>query len=174
MDQGEGQFLAKMVKNGGISKKLPLAKDSSLPAPAKEFIEKYLPNVFRHYQSVKKDGKELIFGMNHPFVKFKKGTVIRQGCFLGEVIKKRFEPSQGLFLNSHIKEMKLPLVGVNLKQADDFMHGLPLMIPAQKGYVGLLYEDVVFAYGKSDGSQIKNKVPKGLRLLPNSHLIGNA
>ena len=35
---------------------------------------------------------------------------------------------------------------------------------------GCMFRGHPFGFGKSDGKQIKNKIPKGLRLLPNSHV----
>lgn len=53
---------------------------------------------------------------------------------------------------------------------DLFMHGEVLQKECEKGYVAVCFKGHPFGFGKSDGKQIKNKIPKGLRLLPNSHV----
>ena len=61
-------------------------------------------------------------------------------------------------------------VEVTLEEMDLFMHGEVLQKECDKGYVAVCYKGHPFGFGKSDGRQIKNKIPKGLRLLPNSHV----
>ncbi|WP_418781413.1 methyltransferase RsmF C-terminal domain-like protein [Holdemanella porci] len=50
------------------------------------------------------------------------------------------------------------------------MHGEVLQKECEKGYVAVCFKGHPFGFGKSDGKQIKNKIPKGLRLLPNSRV----
>ena len=59
---------------------------------------------------------------------------------------------------------------VTLEEMDLFMHGEVLQKECEKGYVAVCFKGHPFGFGKSDGKQIKNKIPKGLRLLPNSHV----
>lgn len=42
--------------------------------------------------------KDRVYGMDVPFVDFKKVKVLRQGVYLGDVIKNRFEPSHSFYM----------------------------------------------------------------------------
>jgi NOL1/NOP2/fmu family ribosome biogenesis protein len=44
-----------------------------------------------------------------------------------------------------------------------YMQGEVLMKSCPKGFTGLSYNGHLLGFGKSDGSMIKNKLPKGLR-----------
>lgn len=106
--------------------------------------------------------------MDVPFVDFKKVKVLRQGVYLGDVIKNRFEPSHSFYMVADFDYKRK--VNVTLEEMDLFMHGEVLQKECEKGYVAVCFKGHPFGFGKSDGKQIKNKIPKGLRLLPNSHV----
>ena len=106
--------------------------------------------------------------MDVPFVDFKKVKVLRQGVYLGDVIKNRFEPSHSFYMVADFDYKRK--VNVTLEEMDLFMHGEVLQKECEKGYVAVCFKGHPFGFGKSDGKQIKNKIPKGLRLLLNSHV----
>ena len=112
--------------------------------------------------------KDRVYGMDVPFVDFKKVKVLRQGVYLGDVIKNRFEPSHSFYMVADFDYKRK--VNVTLEEMDLFMHGEVLQKECEKGYVAVCFKGHPFGFGKSDGKQIKNKIPKGLRLLPNSHV----
>jgi NOL1/NOP2/sun family putative RNA methylase len=172
MDQGEGHFIAKMKKTAGSLRKLPERKSEKLPKLASAFFKENFDAEFSCFMQVQGKQKENIqlFGMNHPFLALKKGKVIRQGVYLGEIIKKRFEPAHALYLSTAMLGHMLHTADLDEKQMDEYVHGLSVLLPGQKGYVAVCFQGIPFGFGKSDGSQIKNKYPKGLRFLPNSHI----
>lgn len=160
MDGGEGHFICKMRKTSGTKRALPLVKEKPVTCP--DLNLKQNPS---HLQ-VQKDR---LFGMEAPFVKFKRANCIRQGIELGQYKKNRFELSHALALSEY---PFVQTVEVNLNQMDQFMHGQVLHLPCPKGMVVLCYQKIGFGLGKSDGSCIKNKIPKGIRLMEGVHIIG--
>lgn len=53
---------------------------------------------------------------------------------------------------------------------DEVMHGLQIPYECKKGYTCYCIDGIPFGFGKSDGHRINNRIPKGLRLLPKSHV----
>lgn len=164
MDGGEGHFIAKMQKHGGSKGKLPALKSSKIDKVTEKFLKEQLEVLPKYYFV----DKNRVFGMDVDFVDFKKVKVLRQGVYLGNILKNRFEPAHAFYLVSDFSYKRK--VEVSLEEMDCFMHGEVLQKECEKGYVALCYKGHPFGFGKSDGRQIKNKIPKGLRLLPNSHV----
>ena len=73
----------------------------------------------------------------------------------------------GRIIKGFIKEAK----DVSLEEMDAYMHGNTIPCTLEKGYYALCFQDIPFGFGKCDGQMMKNKIPKGLRLLPNSHVF---
>lgn len=173
MDGGEGHFIARFRKRDDASafsgKTAAELKNQKLPKEAAEFLEE---NGALHYSNCmvnkSKEGSAVSV-MNHPFLDFKKGKVLRQGVLLGQLIKNRFEPGHAFYLSAAAAD-KVIKTELSLDQMDAAMHGEPVSAYAPKGFTALCYDGVPFAYGKSIGSRINNKLPKGLRLNPNSHV----
>lgn len=166
MDGGEGQFMAAFIKRGDESQEPKECKESRLDRSLQGFLQEYLTNWPPHIL-VKNDK---IYGMDHPFLDFGSIKVLRQGLLLGEIKKNRIEPSQPLFLGAFYKEAIKNKVELTLEEMDAFMHGEVLFKESPKGFVALCFRGIPFGFGKSDGKRIKNRLPKGLRLLPNSHV----
>ena len=164
MDGGEGHFIAKLQKKDGSIGKLPVLKQKKLDKVAEKFLNEQLNSLPAYYYI----DKERVYGMDVPFVDFKKVKVLRQGVYLGDVVKNRFEPSHSFYMVADFDYKRK--ANVTLDEMDCFMHGEVLQKECEKGYVAVCYEGHPFGFGKSDGKQIKNKIPKGLRLLPNSHV----
>ena len=164
MDGGEGHFIAKFKKQSGVAGKLPVLKSKKIDKITEKFLKEQL-NTLPNYYYIDKDR---VYGMDVPFVDFKKVKVLRQGVYLGDVIKNRFEPSHSFYMVADFDYKRK--VDVTLEEMDLFMHGEVLQKECEKGYVAVCFKGHPFGFGKSDGKQIKNKIPKGLRLLPNSHV----
>lgn len=164
MDGGEGHFIAKFKKQSGIAGKLPILKSKKIDKITEKFLKEQL-NTLPNYYYIDNDR---VYGMDVCFVDFKKVKVLRQGVYLGDVIKNRFEPSHSFYMVADFDYKRK--VEVTQEETDLFMHGEVLQKECDKGYVAVCYKGHPFGFGKSDGRQIKNKIPKGLRLLPNSHV----
>lgn len=162
MDGGEGHFIAKFRKKSGKIGKLPMAKSMKVDKIVNQFLDEQLRNQPRYFYV----HQDKVYGMDVPFVDFKKIKVLRQGVYIGDIVKKRFEPAHAFYMVSGWEYLKS--VDISLEEMDSFMHGNILNIEGEKGYIATCYQGHPFGFGKSDGKQIKNKIPKGLRLNPNS------
>lgn len=166
MDGGEGQFMAKFRKKGTKENSVKTLKNEMPNKTEKNFLNDqldiWLPYFMHH--------KEKLYMMDHPFLDVKKVKVVRQGVLVGEMKKNRFEPAHALYLNGLLKNHFRHTIACTIDQMDELMHGNQISIGSDSGYVALSYRGMPFGFGKSDGSRINNKIPKGLRLLPNSHV----
>lgn len=164
MDGGEGHFIAKFKKNDGKLGKFATMKSMNVDSVVHEFLKNQIEEAPAYFYV----NKDKVYGMNFPFVDFKKIKVLRQGVYLGDIVKKRFEPAHAFYMVSGWNYLNR--VNVSLEDMNIFMHGNILNLECQKGYIAICYQNHPFGFGKSDGKQIKNKIPKGLRLNPNSKI----
>lgn len=167
MDGGEGHFVAKFKKREGSVANLPLLKDKAVPGFVETFFKEQLGFVPKHLY-VQKDQ---VYVMDHPFVDTKKVNDIRQGILAGECKKNRFEPAHAFYMNAAWIDTFQKKWDVSLEEMDAYMHGNTIPCTLEKGYYALCFQDIPFGFGKCDGQMMKNKIPKGLRLLPNSHVF---
>ncbi len=86
----------------------------------------------------------------------------RPGLYLGDNKKGRFEPSHHLCMALKKEDFRR---GVELSdaQAEKYYAGETLPIEGEKGYAALLWRGFPLGWGKSDGGQIKNRLPKYLK-----------
>ncbi len=93
-------------------------------------------------------------------------NVIRAGVFAGECKKNRIEPQHALFMSS--KPEKLQRV-LNLDQNDfritQFLKGQEIDCSGENGYTAVALDGIITGFGKCSNGKLKNKYPKGLRIL---------
>ena len=165
MDGGEGQFAALLRKRGsgeGIKRKV--LKSTRLTPLENKFIDAQLDNSFKYYQRIGDD----LYGMDAPFMATGRLHVLRQGVKIGTTLKNRFEPAQAFFLSE--KMINSSSVELDDEQADAFLHGQQLTVASEPGWHSVSYKGIPFGFGKSSGTTLNNKFPKGLRYSPNSHI----
>lgn len=167
MDKGEGHFICKMKKTEGSVRPLPLVKNRQCKQSTKEWLSPFLVKSPEYAQII----KDRLYVMDHPFLDLKKTRCLRQGVYAGDILKNRFEPSHALYL-AFLKSNYTHTVELTREEMNAVMHGEQINKKADKGYISLCYDGLSFGYGKSDGNRITNKIPKGLRLLPNSQVKG--
>lgn len=164
MQKGEGHFICKMQKMQGDIKELPVKKVSKRNQNL-DFLREFIVHIPKYGYWKEND----LYCMDHPFLELKKTHCLRQGIFAGSIIKKRFEPAHALFM-AFPKDNYRQSIELDLKQMDDVMHGLQIPYKSEKGYTCYCIDGIPFGFGKSDGQRINNRIPKGLRLLPKSHV----
>lgn len=174
MDGGEGHFAACFEKincEQESTSTFTYCKEEKLDKTIQAFLDEQTDKAYTHYWLEKGKDSTLVYGMNSPFIQLKKGKVLRQGVYIGEVIKGRFEPAHAFYLSKTIANHSRTKTETTVEQMDDFYHGQQLSLNAPKGYRALCLNGIPYGFGKSSQSRITNKLPKGLRLNPNSHVI---
>lgn len=163
--QGEGHFIALIQKHGeeksqkikGI--KPSISKQNQLLV--QDFYKQYLNIKVPPYLF---DNNNHIYALLPQFPELKGIRVLRNGLYLGECKKNRFEPSLALALTLHKEDVKQSYTyHVNDQQILDYLHGETIIGSHQKGYGILFVEDYPLSFYKESNHQAKNLYPKGLR-----------
>lgn len=171
MDGGEGHFGAKLRKKddgwGNSRRDLRLipTDERKIPSVVKEFFEDTFINTdFAKRLYVHSDN---VFILPELCPEIKGTGVIRAGVFAGTVKKNYFEPHHALFMSADKANIKrvvdLKMDDVRIKK---FLHGEEISVEGNiKGYTAVCVEGIVTGFGKVSGGMLKNKYPKGLRIL---------
>lgn len=161
MDAGEGHFMAKLIKHGE-SKEAHLQEIPSMKI--EKCVETFLKDQLTQIPAYFYVQNDKVYAKNAPFIKLKKSRMLRQGVLCGEIVKGRFEPHHHFYMCAAFDPYRKHVVELNEEEVKIYLSGNVLNHPCEKGYVSLTYKGYVLGFGKSDGSMIKNKYPKGLRV----------
>ncbi len=172
MDGGEGHFAAKLRKKESTKGFGFCGLNDMEPTPEKKipsFVFDFLASAFYDTSDYKRlllhGDKVYALPQNCPDIK---GTgVLRAGVYVGNIKKNYFEPEHHLFMSADIENVKQV---VNLSLDDErtlrFLKGEEIPVDDKlKGYTAVAVEGVITGFGKVSGGRLKNKYPKGLRLL---------
>jgi NOL1/NOP2/sun family putative RNA methylase len=166
MDGGEGHFAVRLRKTSEIVA-VPVEKSESAKLP--KLISDFYDDVF--VDKPFGDRIELIGDKAYavPFsVPLTKGlSILRKGVLLGEIKKNRFEPHHSAFMASNKNDCK-QFVDLKLDSDDiyKFLHGEEIKVSSElKGYTAVCVEGITTGFGKVSSGNLKNKYPKGLRIL---------
>ena len=159
MDRGEGHFMAKLIKHGDTHSAVLKTVHSLLPAEAKAFLKTQLTKLPAYTMMI----QDKLYMMEHEPLQLKKTTVLRQGILAGEVVKKRFEPHHHFYMAAQDQPKLLNRYEMNEEECARFLHGDVLPFH-QRGYYAMCWQGYVLGFAKGDGTYLKNKLPKGLRL----------
>lgn len=159
MDQGEGHFIAKMVKHGEQSiSPIKEIKAAKVDEAVTDFMNKQGSASLNFYVQ---QGK--VYGRKGNFIKLDKIRILRQGIECGEMIKNRFEPHHAFYLASVNQNCFKQSYELNTEEIKKYLHG-DVLEAELKGYTAILYQGVGIGFAKGDGRILKNKFPKGLRV----------
>ncbi|MBR0381024.1 MAG: RsmB/NOP family class I SAM-dependent RNA methyltransferase [Eubacterium sp.] len=189
---GEGQFAALLIREGGLreegkerpgtgsrekgaaGKKRPGDRDLCLSFLSEINWKRILgPETI---EDCFKSGrifamKERIFLLPENCPDFSGLRLVRSGLYLGDLKKKRFEPSPALALALKAEEYPRTL---RLDPEDPdvlrYLRGETIEIgtekgPDEKGWTLVCLEEFPLGWGKSDGVRMKNKYPPGWRMM---------
>ena len=168
MDGGEGHFVAKLQKLGeaqGSGHSVQLTPKKNIPGCVNEFLSDSFYDTSDYERLLLNGEKVYALPAGCPDIR---GTgVIRAGVLLGELRKNRFEPAHALYMAAKCENIKRT---VNLSLCDErvrkFLHGEEIAVDESlKGYAAVTVEEITLGFGKVSGGKLKNKYPKGLRIL---------
>lgn len=167
MDGGEGHFAAKLHKKGEQygNHNIP-KKNNKIDAKVFDFYDSLFDNrPFGENIEIIKD-KIIILPKNYNF-DVKGLQILRAGIVLGELVKNRIEPHHSAFMAAK-KENCNSVVDfdVSSKEISAFLHGEEIAVADNvKGYTAVCVNGITTGFGKASNSRLKNKYPKGLRIL---------
>lgn len=167
MDGGEGHFAVRLRKKGdGYKNILPEQRADKIDSKILDFYDSlYIDRPFGENIKVVKD-KIMILPKNYNF-DIKGLPILRAGIILGEIVKNRIEPHHSAFMASKQNECKNSVdFDVNSSEIKAFLHGEEIAITDKvKGYTAVCVNGITTGFGKASNGRLKNKYPKGLRIL---------
>ncbi len=173
MDGGEGHFAVKLRKREDAPFVFGAAAHGEhevtdirkIPAVAKEFFEATFENTDMLKRGYLNGDKLFIIPEGCPLIK---GTgAIRAGVLAGVVKKGYFDPAHALFMAANPADIKKV---VDMELSDErlisFLKGEEIPVSENfSGYAAVAVCSVIAGFGKVSCGRLKNKYPKGLRLM---------
>jgi len=163
--QGEGHFIALVQKHGQNSKH----KMSAIKPKISKQNQQLVQNFYHDYLNIKTpsylyDNNNHIYALLPQFPQLTGIRVLRNGLYLGECKKNRFEPSLALALTLHKEDVKQYYsFHETSEEVKKYLHGESIEGTNQKGYGVIFVEDYPLSFYKESQRQAKNLYPKGLR-----------
>lgn len=162
MDGGEGHFIAKLQKKGAQeASRLYYQMDKKLCKEAMQFLDQQLDDTQFHTMMI----QDHIYLRKQPFLDLKQIHVLRQGICMGTLVKQRIEPHQHFYVSAQLQDHLRHTYAMNDDETLRFLQGNIIEQKVEKGYYAMMWNHHPLGFGKSDASTIKNKYPKGLRLM---------
>lgn len=167
MDGGEGHFAARLRKKGELyQNSAPNIKNEKTDEKILDFYDSlFIDRPFGERITIVKD-KIIILPKNYNF-DVKGIPILRTGIILGEIVKNRIEPHHSAFMSAK-KQWCRSVVDfdVNSAEISSYLHGEEIAVDsAVKGYTAVCVNSVTTGFGKASNGRLKNKYPKGLRVL---------
>ena len=167
MDGGEGHFAAKLHKKGEPYSNYNIPKkNNKIDSKIFDFYDSiFIDRPFGENIEVIKD-KIIVLPQNYNF-DLKGLQILRAGVILGEIVKNRIEPHHSAFTAAKKENCKSSVdFDVNSKEIAAYLHGEEIAVPQDvKGYTAVCVNGITTGFGKASNSRLKNKYPKGLRIL---------
>ncbi len=158
IEGGEGHFAAKLRKKGE-------SVSDAYSKPVKNDVPKALSEIFEQVpQGVYTTAGEKLYIMPENLPDIKGLGVIRAGVLAGEFKKNRFEPAHALFMSAKPEHIRRVLE-LDDKTVKEFLSGMEIESDGDNGYTAVTCHHIVIGFGKTSNGRLKNKYPKGLRIL---------
>ena len=174
---GEGHFLALFQKSGQNIPSSAAVPHAKLPKDARNYLESFFEEIGLKTLGGKpfdwsrvESRKDNLYYLPPANTDFRGVTFLRNGLFLGELKKNRFEPSQPLALALHKEDVdaiiSLPVSDERLVRylKGETLSILPEEASRQKGWQLLCVEGYPLGFGKLVNGILKNKYPAGWRV----------
>lgn len=170
--KGEGHFLA-LLKKGNAEKNEHTLKTGNSIRICKNLppeLEEFIRHIDRSFNPASFDIRgDKVYYMPEGLPDLKGIRFLRTGLFMGELKKKRFEPSQALAMN--LKSSEYDLI-INLSTEDErtirYLKGetldvADLVSSKDKGWYLVCVDGFPLGFGKLSGQMLKNKYLPGWR-----------
>ena len=167
-DGGEGHFAAKMRKKGDL---MPTHTDVCvISSKQRDLALSFYDELFsgRPFgDNIEVVGDKVMLLPKEGFPAMHGLGIIRAGLMLGEIKKNRIEPHHSLFMASKKDQLKSFIdLSLDDERIIKFLKGEEIAIDdSLKGYTAVFVEGIALGFGKAVNGVLKNKYPKGLRMM---------
>ncbi len=164
---GEGHFIALFQKSGDSGETCSTTNSNRM-------AERGTPDAALLYSECFNDEPNGDFITNNEIVRLvprnlpdcRSLGVLSAGIAVASVCKNRLEPHHNAFIAARKENCKqsvdLPLNDPLLRA---FLHGEEIPCPECKGWTAVCVDGIPVGFGKASGGRLKNRYPKGLRLI---------
>ena len=163
MDGGEGHFAARLRKKGeGYGSIIPYKNNQKIDDKVWDFYDSLF--VDRPFgENLALVGEKIIILPEN----YNRTGIIRAGIILGEIVKNRIEPHHSVFMAAQKNECRSAVdFDLTSDEIQKFLHGEEIAVPSEvKGYTAVCVNEITVGFGKASNGRLKNKYPKGLRIL---------
>ncbi len=164
MDGGEGHFVAKLRRAG----ERPQSHGEHNAAPPPAEVSALLDECFTSAPlgDVRTVG-DYIYLLPPAYADFGSAPVIRAGLLLGTRKKNRIEPEHALFLAATAESCRnIIRLTPDSAELNAFLHGETIPVDDNiRGWCAVACGDIVTGFGKCSDGTLRNRYPKGLRLM---------
>jgi len=164
-DGGEGHFVARLRKSGTLQPHDDeFSCTESHSGPAAGLLESCFDTPLNGWLHQQGDSHYLL---PCPMELLSGLPVVRAGVLVGTAEKKRIEPHHALFMAADPASCRNRLeLSADSRELERFLHGEQIDAPDDlRGYTVVLCSGIITGFGKASGGALKNRYPKGLRLL---------
>lgn len=167
MDGGEGHFAARLRKKGeSYGNIIPYKNNQKIDDKVWDFYDSLF--VDRPFgENLALVGEKIIILPENYNRNIKNTGIIRAGIILGEIVKNRIEPHHSVFMAAQKNECRSAVdFDLTSDEIQKFLHGEEIAVPSEvKGYTAVCVNEITVGFGKASNGRLKNKYPKGLRIL---------
>lgn len=162
---GEGHFIAVMTKRDQVPATSYTTLKNNLTKEQYRLIQDfYHKNLNCPLPTMLYASQNHIYAVPAPYLELKKTRILRNGLYLGECKKNRFEPSHSLALALEAADAKRTYhFAHNSLEIKKYLHGETLTANQGDGFGLVLVDGVPLGFVKEVQGILKNYYPKGLR-----------
>ncbi|MDY6062706.1 MAG: hypothetical protein SPI53_02810 [Erysipelotrichaceae bacterium] len=161
LDGTEGQFISLIHKKGQSQHKT----FNYLKTVRNSIVEKFISDhlILDDYYLYQKNDRFYLSLVPLPKINL---NIVRAGIFIGTLKQKNFIPEHHLYRAHILKDRFKHVYNLNDKQYQIYLSGNEIEIPSElKGYYLVTYKHYQLGFGKAVDGRLKNKYPKGLRIV---------
>lgn len=165
INKGEGQFIALLQK----TKETSISKEKYLKSNLNKEQEKLVKKFYQENLNISVppylyQSQNHVYAINDHFPLMNKIKIVKNGLYLGECKKDRFEPSLSLALTLNKQDVKRYYdFKESSPEIKNYIKGLTLQGNKEKGYGVIFVDGFPLSFYKESNHQVKNLYPKGLR-----------
>ncbi|MCH5300305.1 MAG: RsmB/NOP family class I SAM-dependent RNA methyltransferase [Ruminococcus sp.] len=169
MDGGEGHFAARLKRKNQGQAVYHLPVTANADRKTLENVNNLLSEFLTDPEQIKNITviKDKIYSIPTDMPQTKGVQILRGGVLIGEIKKNRIEPEHHLFMTLNKNDFKQSVdLDVKSDEIIRFLHGEEIDISNDiKGYTPVCVNGITCGFGKASNGKLKNKYPKGLRIL---------
>lgn len=161
--EGEGHFVSKVTNNNRHSDQMIETSVNKPPELLLEFMSEYLTQPLEGYYKII---KERVFLMPEKRLKLSGVKIVKEGWYIGDLKKNRFEPSHAFALGLKSEQFK-NTINFNIEDPNciKYLKCETISCDGNKGYNLVCVNGFPLGWGKWANGKLKNLYPAAWRLL---------